>query len=146
MAARLPMSTRLRQLLYVSRSVRGLSPAEVRQIVLVSQRNNRRLDVTGCLVFTGRRFSQVLEGSVDAIVPVLQRIRLDPRHSELHMVIDRELTRRMWPDWSMGYVYSLDLADELDAMSRGEHEANDDLLHDFMRRMRADSGMGTPTG
>ena len=69
----------LRQVFYVSRATGSLGDAEVRSILRVSQRNNRKLDLTGCLMFTGQHFGQTLEGDADAVESLLVRIGQDPR-------------------------------------------------------------------
>ena len=67
----------LRQVFYVSRLAEGLADRAVRNIIDISRRNNRMLDVTGCLSCSGRHFAQVLEGREAAIAELLRRIKAD---------------------------------------------------------------------
>src|SRR5258708_22974646 len=47
----------------------------------LSERSNRKLDITGALGFTGRYFIQCIEGRTDAIDALMARIQADPRHA-----------------------------------------------------------------
>ncbi len=109
--------TRLRQLFYLSRAATKLTDVDIRQIVQTSQRNNRRKDITGCLLYSGQHFAQVLEGDAAALDELVARIAKDSRHSGFVVVIDREVSVRRFPDWSMGILYKLDIAKRMDAFS-----------------------------
>lgn len=132
----------LRQLFYVSRAADALSDAEVRNILRVSQRNNRHRDLTGCLMYSGRHFAQILEGETVAVSELVARIVDDPRHTGCVVLVDRETRIRMHPDWSMGFLYKLDLADRLETLLGAEPLSNDQAL-DVMAGMKADSVMGS---
>lgn len=131
----------LRQVFYVSRLVEGLADRAVRNIIDISRRNNRMLDVTGCLSCSGRHFAQVLEGREAAIAELLRRIEADRRHSEFRLLLDRKLTIREYPLWSMAYLPNAELGDSIEAMctevSRGPRRA----LR-LMARLRPDTVMG----
>jgi Sensors of blue-light using FAD len=99
----------LRQVFYVSRLAEGLADRAVRNIIDISRRNNRMLDVTGCLSCSGHHFAQVLEGREAAIAELLRRIQADRRHSEFRLVLDRALTIREYPLWAMAYLPNAEL-------------------------------------
>lgn len=105
----------LRQVFYVSRVAEHLGERDVRRILDISRRNNRMLDVTGCLACSGRHFAQVLEGRDAAIEQLTRRIAADRRHAEFRLVLDRPLTLREYPLWSMAYLHEPGLLDELEA-------------------------------
>ena len=95
----------LTSLLYVS--VSTLTPEqeqdEVDRIVAVSQQRNRGLEVTGALILTGAHFAQLLEGPADGVDTLMHSISRDPRHRSVTVVATGEVTRRLFPDWSMAY-------------------------------------------
>ena len=80
----------LRQLFYLSRADAALSTATVQHILRVSQRNNRRKDITGCLLYTGQHFAQILEGNSADLTELVSRIAKDPRHHSLVVVVNHE--------------------------------------------------------
>jgi len=84
----------LRQVFYFSRARAGLSDSDVRQILWISQRNNRQRDFTGCLLFSGQHFAQVLEGDPVGLDELLVHIRKDDRHTELGPVNTTAAHRR----------------------------------------------------
>ena len=110
-------------------------------LLLTSQRHNRRHDITGSLMVAGGYFAQAIEGSPAAIGDLIERIRRDSRHAELAVLLDIPLGQRRYPDWSMGFLYSLDLVDELAAMHRFSGHLTLEGVQLVMRRMQADARM-----
>jgi hypothetical protein len=132
----------LRQLFYVSRASSTFGDADMKAILRVSRRNNQRLDVTGCLMCSGAYFAQTLEGEAEAVGELTKRIGTDARHTDLRVVVDREVRVRLYPAWAMGFLYNLDVADQLESLfsSGSLDEARGTRL---MSVMTADSVMGT---
>lgn len=64
---------------------------------------NKRKDVTGVLIFTGTHFCQLLEGPAGAVYDRIDKIRRDPRHSDVWVVHQEAITARRFAGWSMGY-------------------------------------------
>lgn len=69
-----------------------------------SQRDNRRLAVTGGLVYLDRVFMQYLEGPAEAVDALFGRIQVDARHHDVKLLERRLVPRRMFCDWSMGLL------------------------------------------
>lgn len=120
------MTPSTRQIFYVSRAAANLSDGEVQQILAVSKRNNWRCDITGCLLFSGKHFAQTLEGRPGDLDPLLARLNADPRHHEVKVLLDRTVAHRLYANWSMGYLFRMDLVDELEALLRGKPFTSDD--------------------
>src|SRR5947209_8457543 len=118
-----PSASALRQLFYVSRVAPDVAHRDIRAILEHSRRRNRMLDVTGCLTCTGRHFAQVIEGRVEAVEALIERIAVDPRHQGVRRVLERPVATRQYPMWSMAYLYD----DALDATLalHVEREADD---------------------
>ncbi|WP_203128476.1 BLUF domain-containing protein, partial [Escherichia coli] len=55
-------------------------PADVKDIIRASQRNNAQVGVTGALLLVDGVFLQCLEGSVASVNALYHRIALDRRH------------------------------------------------------------------
>lgn len=80
----------------------GLMPLV--DIIGVSDRNNRRDQLTGVLMRHEGRFLQVLEGARVDLDRTLARVRCDGRHTNLVVLSDRRVETRMFPDWAMARV------------------------------------------
>ncbi|MGZ3297914.1 MAG: BLUF domain-containing protein [Asticcacaulis sp.] len=102
------------QLIYHSRfmpAANGPSGA-IRDILQVSQHNNFRVNITGFLIFDKAHFIQVLEGDQSAVLETFDRISLDGRHTDPHLIAERIVDARAFPDWAMGgYVRSAESQD-----------------------------------
>lgn len=95
----------LETILYVSRS--NLEPAiaqdVVARIVALAQRRNRKAGITGGLIFTGKHFAQVLEGSSEALGTLVETIANDDRHGAMQVLYRKPIASRFFFDWSMAY-------------------------------------------
>ncbi|NUZ04224.1 BLUF domain-containing protein [Piscinibacter koreensis] len=133
----------LRQLFYVSRPTPLCGAATIQDILQISRRNNRQRDITGCLLYSGDHFAQVLEGRSDVVEPLLDRIAVDPRHHEVRVLRSMPCSARRYGDWSMGYVHDGGLAEALHALSSGPADPADAARIDaLLDRMRTDPVMG----
>ena len=95
---------RLKLLTYSSFASPDIQPAEIEQILTVSCANNVRDAVTGLLMFNGAAFGQAIEGPVAADDRLYMRIANDPRHCQISLHDDLSLERRVFDEWTMGYV------------------------------------------
>jgi len=95
-------STNLHEVIYVSTRAEGISDHEVVDgIVLPSGIKNRRLNITGCLWFSPRRFLQILEGPRKAVEDVYAAILRDQRHRDITTVSSSPITNRSFSRWGM---------------------------------------------
>jgi hypothetical protein len=131
----------IRQLLYVSRATAGIGKPDIDQILASARRSNWRHDVTGCLLFSGRCFAQVLEGDGAHVEEAVARIAVDRRHTGMTILVDREVAARQHASWSMGYVYNLDLADRIEALLLAGAAAEADAI-ELVAKLAADVVMG----
>lgn len=99
-------------LCYASRAAPGVGSAALREIVEQSGPRNRADGITGCLVFEGGLFAQVLEGPEKQVHECARRIASDPRHSDLRVIWDQAIDERAFTDWTMGGVDLSDRAAE----------------------------------
>ncbi len=95
-------------LLYVSELATG-GAGDVAQICRQSRLNNQRDLVTGVLVFDGHAFCQFVEGPRGAVSGLLDRLKRDPRHVNMHVLeFGRGAGPRRFASWRLGYAYSAD--------------------------------------
>ena len=93
----------MRQLLYVSNTAHNISVGELDDILTASRRNNAMLGITGLLLFIDGGFLQILEGEERAVRELYTRVATDSRHINPHLMLDREVPVRAFPEWSMGF-------------------------------------------
>jgi len=136
-----PTTSGLRQVLYISRAAAAVTDPDVKKILFASRRNNRRKDITGCLLFSGRHFVQVLEGDRAALSELIAQIAADPRHDNVQVVVDHQVKMRRYPNWSMGILYKLEVVDRIEAILAGA-DCSSDIAFELMSDVNPDSVMG----
>lgn len=96
------------QLVYSSRFNTGRvdsQMAALRDILKTSRTNNGKADISGCLLFDGSTFVQVLEGAAVDVMATYQRIEQDPRHREAVIIGKATSRSRHFGSWRMaGYL------------------------------------------
>lgn len=95
---------RLKTLTYTSRARLDLRDEELAAIHQTARHLNALDGISGLLLFDGSRFLQIVEGAEDAIDNLVERLRMDPRHSAFEVRDERYVDRRSFPDWSMELV------------------------------------------
>src|SRR4051812_47320701 len=94
----------LAQLIYVSRSRVKMDLAEIQALAEHSERKNAKVDISGALLSVGQHFMQLLEGELSEVTSLFERIRLDPRHQDVHCLLCKNVTKRLYPQWGMRLV------------------------------------------
>jgi len=102
------------ELVYASRVVPGLDPRFVADVVRRARVKNRRMGVTGLLVFDGDCFCQQLEGGRLAVLELAELIEKDPRHSHYRLLHEGARAERRFGNWHM--AYGLLPADDLESL------------------------------
>lgn len=119
---------------YSSYAAAGLQPAELEAILKVSGHNNARDALTGVLMFNGAIFVQSVEGPKASVDRLMARLADDPRHCQIDIHDDRSIPKRIFADWTMGYV-KLDggwlegQVDVIEALSQDMPKRVREILH-----------------
>jgi hypothetical protein len=95
---------RLKTLTYTSRARLDLRDEDLAAIHQSARHLNALDGISGLLLFDGSRFLQIVEGAEDAVDNLVERLRMDPRHSAFELRDERHVDRRSFPDWSMELV------------------------------------------
>lgn len=67
---------------------------------------NAERAISGVLLYGGGRFLQLLEGEAQAVKDLYRnRIVPDPRHEDCCVLLDEPCNTRLFPYWSMGWLY-----------------------------------------
>jgi hypothetical protein len=96
---------------------------------------NERSGITGMLLYQQDTFLQMLEGEEDDVRALYMKLLQDKRHKGLRIVLEGQTDKRIFDNWSMGFV-NMDKAGEypeyeqyiesqltLDAFMDGKHDA-----------------------
>ena len=85
----------------------------VEDIAGTARRYNGVNGVTGVLLYENRHFLQAIEGEEPVLRDTYGRILKDPRHTNLHKLVDEPVDSRTFPDWTVDtfFVESSDLVD-----------------------------------
>lgn len=119
---------------YVSKAALSDEQAEmqVAELVAVSKLRNASLAVTGALIFTGERFSQILEGPETAVRELQNSILRDGRHNSVTTINIDLGPLRIFDDWSLLYSgpsrFFQRIVDDVQLNSETQlHRSTDDL-------------------
>jgi len=78
---------------------------DINDIILCSQNANPKFGVTGLILFCKEEDSykctQYIEGSTESIDRLFQNIRNDSRVKKVEVIFHKDLTNRMFSEWSM---------------------------------------------
>lgn len=86
-------------------------------ILEVSRQNNAQDGITGILMYHDQLFFQVLEGEQTLVEHCYARIVKDQRHTNICLMWDYPVDRKVFSDWAMGYVGP----DEIDGHTDGAY-------------------------
>lgn len=109
-------SSRLYEVLYVSTIAPDTHASMVGGIAAKARVANQQRDITGLLIFDGQRFCQQLEGTQKQVLALVERIRLDPRHTDVNVVHHGPLAARRFKQFNLGYTS----VDDEDVLARLE--------------------------
>jgi Sensors of blue-light using FAD len=102
----------LRSLVFASSAVRLFSHEELVGLLRLSRTNNARLGITGMLLYDSGNFIQAIEGPRDNVDKLFERIRVDPRHKQVTVIMDVPLGERQFKSYTMGFINGADLSEE----------------------------------
>jgi hypothetical protein len=88
---------------YVSSAVREFTKAELLDLLKRSREKNKRLGITGILLYRGGNFMQVLEGEEQSVRYLYEIIYEDPRHKDIFILFEEFIREREFPNWSMAF-------------------------------------------
>ena len=92
------------QLMYYSTACQEQTGAQLRDILEVSRCGNRERNITGLLLYGDGVFFQVLEGAEADVRALYAKIEADDRHHSILEAAEREVPKRNFADWAMGYT------------------------------------------
>tara|TARA_B100000745_G_C20024430_1_gene348454 strand:+ start:168 stop:620 length:453 start_codon:yes stop_codon:yes gene_type:complete len=104
-------SDKLFELVYCSKAKPNLQSKDIESILNSSSKFNREHNITGCLLYYGGEFAQILEGEEAAVLELYERIKRDPRHSFVLLLDTCRTTSRKFEQWGMAFQNLDELTD-----------------------------------
>lgn len=102
------MGNNLYSLVYCSRNqIEGdetVVTTELQNILASARANNTKANVTGALLYNSGYFAQILEGPLQHVESIFEKIQRDPRHSEVVVMHMGAAEQRLFPEWSMAFA------------------------------------------
>lgn len=89
---------------YISEVSEKFGETDLQDVMRTSQRRNALDEITGMMMYEGNAVLQILEGPEENLRRCYNRIRVDPRHFNIHPIDKRAVENRAFSDWSMGLV------------------------------------------
>ena len=94
----------MHQVIYSSAAVAPFSDSALTELLAAARVNNARLGVTGMLLYHEGSFLQALEGDEDVVANLYTKIGKDKRHHRLVALLQRNVERRHFAQWEMGFA------------------------------------------
>lgn len=91
------------RLIYFSKA-ESISRDDIESILASARAKNESARISGMLVYSDGKFTQLLEGPRNAVTETFLRIMHDPRHREVELLLAGRINARLFQDWSMRYV------------------------------------------
>jgi hypothetical protein len=125
----------------VSRATEPFDSAAIGELLQGWRRGNAAKRITGCLLFSGRCFAQVLEGERVAVQTLARRIAIDPRHIDVRILSEESRDEREFGGWTLGYLHDVTLDDDLETLLMIPQRSAI-VAAEVIERMRPDPVMG----
>jgi uncharacterized Fe-S cluster-containing MiaB family protein len=90
-------------IIYVSTATKHFSDEELASLLEESRAWNEKEELTGLLLYKEGSFMQFLEGPRDNVLFIMEKIRTDPRHHGVIVLLQEEHWEREFSNWSMAY-------------------------------------------
>lgn len=94
------------QIVYYSEATRNFSEQELIDLLLIANVNNKKSNITGCLIYANGKFIQMLEGEQDLVRALFEKIKSDKRHKNIIVAIEMSVSSKLFPEWGMGFKYT----------------------------------------
>lgn len=93
----------INHLLYVSQSKRVFSEDDLYNLLDRARKKNEAYGITGMLIYHSSVFLQLIEGDKENVQAVFQKIKADERHSNIIVLSDEMVPKRLFEHWTMAY-------------------------------------------
>ncbi|TAI46659.1 BLUF domain-containing protein [Flagellimonas allohymeniacidonis] len=100
-------------LVYRSTASPSFKKSQITEMLEKARVLNQERDITGCLLYYHGEFLQYLEGNQIKVLSLFDRIKTDPRHTNVEVLSNAEIKKREFHKWEMAYEDFLGDSNEL---------------------------------
>jgi hypothetical protein len=93
----------MHRIIYVSSETAPFSEAQLDALLRKSRNHNLASGITGLLLYKDGHFMQILEGPKPAVLALIAKIKKDPRHRDVSILMQSDTGQCEFKDWSMGF-------------------------------------------
>lgn len=104
----IPTDTRVYEVLYVSTLTERQPLSAVAEISAKARVRNAEKNITGILIFDGMRFCQQMEGRQKDVLSLIERIRVDARHTDVEIFYHGPLAQRRFKNFTLAFANAED--------------------------------------
>jgi hypothetical protein len=109
---------KIKQLVYISKATVPFTAESLKELTVVANTNNAKLNVTGCMAYSSGYFLQLLQGKAETVDSLYQKIERDTRHKGTKLLLEDTVDedKRLFGKWFMSSVNvdtRVDFPDEL---------------------------------
>ena len=90
-------------LVYKSKAIPGFGRLQIEEMLKKARPFNSEQGITGCLLFHEGEFLQYLEGNQIRVLQLFDKIKNDPRHTDMELISHGERPERWFKDWEMAF-------------------------------------------
>lgn len=88
---------------YISSATALFSENDLVRMLMQIRPLNLRSGVTGMMLYRDGNIIQTIEGPDEAVTALFDKIRDDPRHKDVIVLLKETVEKRQFPEWSMGF-------------------------------------------
>ena len=94
------LEIKIKYLIYASTPL-GFNKKNINSILEISNLNNKKNNITGCLIYRSDLYLQYLEGPSKELENTYNKILKDKRHSDIIKLSENNTKRRLFANWAM---------------------------------------------
>lgn len=95
----------LSAIVYRSRATGPLSDTDLFYLLAQARDHNQSVGLSGILLYDRGHFFQWIEGNNQPLGHVWNKVRADPRHSEVMVLVDQQIPVRLFQGWHMQFAH-----------------------------------------
>ena len=98
------MGSKLKQIIYTSEPIDNITYQQIETINRSSRKYNKQYDITGLLLYTGKKFIQILEGIEQDLERLFsEKITNCELHHSIEIISESKIHQKNFSTWSMNY-------------------------------------------
>lgn len=94
------------QIVYYSKATKVFTEEELTDLLIKANKYNTSHGITGCLIYANDNFVQLLEGERSIVLDLFNKIKQDPRHTNVIVTVEMSVNSKLFPDWGMAFKFS----------------------------------------